>query len=272
MMVDDLRESVVQMALSTRWLGRAYRYFDRIDSTNDRLKAAVEPGDECSPAAGTVFLADYQSQGRGRLNRRWLSPPGASLLLSVLVRPGWPVERAQWLTMAAGLAATEAMETVLQTPVGIKWPNDLVLRLNETWCKVGGLLLEGDVDGNGRLRSAVLGMGLNVNIPSAQLPPAVTPATSLSVAAGRPISRLSLLTHFLQRLENRYERADAGESPQPTWNRRLVTLGRRVQATHTGAAAQLVGTAVGTDEWGRLQVRDDVGALHLLAAGDVTLR
>ena len=125
---------------------------------------------------------------------------------------------------------------------------------------------------NGRLQSAVLGIGINVNIPPSQLPEAVTPATSLLAATGRPISRLALLVEFLQRLETWYELADSGQSPQPAWNQRLVMLEKRVKVTHSGSTGPISGVVAGTDEWGRLQVHDDAGQLHTISAGDVTLR
>lgn len=271
-MVDELSESAVLSALTTQWLGRAYRYFASVGSTNDLLKTAVVAGNDYWPRAGTIYLTDYQSQGRGRLNRRWLAPAGTSLLLSILFRPGWPPEQAHWLTMLASLAAAEAVEAMLPLSVGVKWPNDLVVRLAGVWHKLAGVLVEGNVGQNGRLQSAVVGVGINVNIPCEHLPETAAPATSLLAAAGQSVSRLSLLVDFLQRLETEYERADNGQSPQPDWDRRLVTTGQQVRVAHAGQRREIVGTAVGTNEWGQLLVQDDKGRLHAVAAGDVTLR
>jgi biotin-(acetyl-CoA carboxylase) ligase len=168
-MDDELTETAVQSALTTRWLGRHYHYFDTIGSTNDRLKEMVAAGDGQHPPAGTLLLTDYQSRGRGRLDRRWQAPPGSSLLLSVLFRPDWPAEQAQWLTMMASLAAADAIETATDLTVGVKWPNDLLVAGDGDWRKVSGLLLEGVLGDDGRLQSAILGIGINVNIP----PPAI---------------------------------------------------------------------------------------------------
>ncbi len=269
---ESLKATAVQSTLSTQWLGRSYQYFADVGSTNDLLKEALAQEGEQRLAAGTVFLADHQNQGRGRLNRRWLAPAGSSLLLSALFRPDWPPEQAQWLTMLASLAAAEAVETVTNLIVSVKWPNDLVVRQKGGWHKFCGLLLEGNMGENGRLQSAVLGVGVNVNIPPAQMPEAVTPATSLLAVTGRPISRLALLADFLQRLETWYEAANNGHSPQPAWNRRLVTLGKRVQVSRSSGDWQVTGMVLGTDEWGRLQVQDESGKLHAIAAGDMTLQ
>lgn len=268
-MEQELHETAVQPRLTTQWIGRSYRYFASVGSTNTLLKEAATA--QALPA-GAVFLTDYQSQGRGRLERRWEAPPGTSLLLSVLFRPQWPAERLSWLTMIAGLAVAEAMEAAAVVPVALKWPNDVVIEHKGVWRKVCGLLLEGTITAEERLAYAVLGVGMNVNITAAQLPAASTPPISLLVAAGRPISRLELLVAFLARLEQRYATADAGESPQPAWNRRLVTLGREVIVSRVGEAETLTGVAEDTDEWGQLRVRDAVGRIHTVAAGDVTLR
>jgi BirA family biotin operon repressor/biotin-[acetyl-CoA-carboxylase] ligase len=268
-MRDDLRETAVHAALSTKWMGRSYRYFAQIGSTNDALKeAAADP----QLPAGTVFLTDFQSQGRGRLQRRWLAPAGSSLLLSILFRPEWPPEQAQWLTMLVSTAAAEAVEAASGLPVGIKWPNDLLIEVDGVWHKFSGMLLEGQMGENGRFQSAVLGIGINVNIPVESLPEAVTPATSLRVAAGRSFSRLDLLADFLYRLEIAYQTAENGRSPQSAWQQRLVTLGKQVRVTQGQSGQPIVGEAVGSDEWGRLLVRDEAGQLHTIAAGDVTLR
>lgn len=271
-MSNQLHETAVQSAISTRWLARSYHYLPTVGSTNDRLKEMLAKGSDDDPPAGTVVLADFQNQGRGRLNRSWEAPPGTSLLLSVLFRPYWPAKQAHWLTMAASLAAVEAIKKEANLTVGIKWPNDLMIFVVNEWRKAGGLLLEGSLSANGRLESAILGIGMNVNIPQEQLPDASTPATSLLVAGGRPIPRLALLAGFLQRLEAHYEVAERGKSPQATWVQQLITLGQSVHVTHTGSGQTLSGRAEGTDTWGRLLLRDGAGQLHTIATGDVTLR
>ena len=271
-MEDKLTEPAVRSVLRSEWIGQSYRYFESAGSTNDLLKRQVAAGGPTSPTSGAVLLTDYQEHGRGRLNRSWEAPAYTSLLFSVLFRPDWPAIRMSWLTMVAGLAVAEAIEMETKLPVFLKWPNDVVIRHDGAWRKVCGILLEGYVSPVQRLEHAILGVGINVNIPLAQLPPTVQPATSLMVAAGRPVSRLSLLAELLQRLERLYEAADRGDSPRQQWNRRLITLGRRVEVGRVGQAISLLGTAEGTDEWGRLIVRDDDGQLHTVMAADVTLR
>lgn len=268
-MDEQLCKTSVRRVLETRWLGCSYCYRPEVGSTNDWLKEMI--ASEPSLKAGTVLLADFQSRGRGRLNRRWQAPPGTSLLLSVLFRPQWPAERANWLTMVAGLAAIEAIETETGLEVGLKWPNDLMVTVAGEWRKAGGLLLEGNLNADGILESAIMGIGINVNIPAEQLPEAKTPATSLLIAGGQEVSRLALLVNLLQRLEVRYERVDQGHSPGVEWSQRLITLGQPVLVTNAISGQMLQGVAEGVDSQGQLLLRDSFGKLHTVTAGDVSL-
>jgi BirA family biotin operon repressor/biotin-[acetyl-CoA-carboxylase] ligase len=153
----------------------------------------------------------------------------------------------------------------------LKWPNDVVIEVDKVWHKFGGLLLEGHFEGE-RLAYAVLGSGINVNIPAEALPDGVTPATSLSAVLGRSVDRLLILNRYLMALERQYEATKSGWSPQPAWAEKLVTLGQRVRVSGQGLQAPVEGEAEGIDSWGRLLVREENGRLHTLSAGDVSLR
>lgn len=257
----------IRVETGTRWLGRPLHYYPTLPSTNDLL---VELAAQDAPT-GSMVVTDYQSRGKGRLGRRWLAPAGTSLLFSLLFRPEWPPEQAAWLTMIAGLAAVRAIESVTGQPASLKWPNDLVLPAGNRWCKVGGLLLEGQFSAD-RMHAAVLGIGINVNIEPEQLPSTHYPASSLLIESGRVVQRASLLGSILKSLESEYEAADRGQSPHLDWQSRLITLGRRIQVTTSSDGRTIVGIAEGTDDWGRILVRDDSGRQHAMAAGDVTLQ
>lgn len=262
---DTLSARALQEAIDTGWLGSVQHYFPEVDSTNSLLAEMAARGAE----TGTLVITDYQRRGKGRLGRRWEAPAATSLLFSLLFRPQWPARRAMWLTMMAGLAALVAIETHTELRAGLKWPNDVMLSADGEWHKTGGILLESTVQ-DGILQQTILGMGLNVNIPDHLLPQGVGPVTSLLSASGQPVSRLPLLALLLQRLEDLYEEAAGGDSPQPAWNERLITRDRPVLVT---TATQLLrGVASGTDEWGRLLVRDEQGNVQVISAGDVTLR
>jgi BirA family biotin operon repressor/biotin-[acetyl-CoA-carboxylase] ligase len=112
-------------------------------------------------------------------------------------------------------------------------------------------------------------MGINVNVDPAALGPVMTPATSLLAELGRPVDRVSLLLATLEQIESRYGQVASGQIHND-WRRRLVTLGHQVTVTVSGE--QLSGVAEDVNPDGALWVRDLAGNLHLVSAGDVTLR
>lgn len=256
----------ITQALTSRWLARPVYFFPEIGSTNVWLKEHEQELEH-----GTVAITDHQTAGKGRLGRVWTAPPGTSLLLSALFRPGWPAPQSHWLTMIAGLAAVEAIRQETNCEVRLKWPNDVVVLDGRGVRKLGGILLEGEFEQD-KLKLAIVGMGLNVNIAPADLPPAVTPATSLLLETGELVSRLPLLVTLLERLEWWYEQAHEGHSPHEAWASYLVNLGQGVQVTNSSTGQILEGVAEDTDEQGHLLVRDAAGVLHVVSAGDVTLQ
>lgn len=271
-MTKFLSETAVTQSLTTRWLGKKCQVLREVDSTNDLLKEMLQQGSVDPPPHGFVLLTEYQRQGRGRLARRWEAPAGSSLLLSMLFRPNWPTAQANWLTMLVSLSATEAIATHTQLEAGLKWPNDVMVRQAGSWCKVGGILQEGEFDADGRLQWAIVGIGINVNILVDDLPAGSTPPTSLLVAKGQPVPRLPLLHTFLQRVEELYDEVGNGRSPQPAWRDKLITLGQPVRVTQTQTGDTFTGFAEATDAVGHLLVRDETGKLRTVTAADVTLR
>jgi len=258
----DLSAEAIRAALTTRFVGRNLVYLPETDSTNTKARRLARQG----APEGTLVIADYQTAGRGRFNRRWLAPPGSSLLLSLIFRPPLAPHQAQRLTMLCGLALLEAIETETGLRADLKWPNDVVLAGR----KVAGILTELSLRG-ATVDYAVVGVGLNVNLDPARLPAdLLTPATALSHEAGRRVDRLSLLGAFLQAVEQRYLALRAGWSPREEWARRLVTLGRRVVISE--GERTFDGLAEGVDADGALLVRLDDGRLRKVLAGDVTLR
>lgn len=242
-------------------LGRRIHYYASIGSTNDEARRLASAG----APEGTLVIADEQTAGRGRLHRRWWAPPGTSLLFSLVFRPPLAPAQAQQLTMCAGLAAAEAIQAQTGLDVRLKWPNDVVWEGR----KLGGILTELETDGE-RLVYAVVGMGLNVNLDVAALPPLSAPATSLLAALGRPVDRLSLLLAILGHWEARYRRLQRGVSPYEDWAARLVTVGQQVQVSQGDRL--LEGYAIGVEADGALLLRHADGSVERIWGGDVTVR
>lgn len=259
---DVLTSEAIQAHLATRYIGRHLHYRPETGSTNQDARMLAEAG----APEGTLVLADYQSRGRGRFDRRWEAPAGSSLLMSLLFRPVLAPDQVQRLTMICGLALVEAIEGGLGLQVGLKWPNDLVIGGK----KAAGMLTETGLTGS-KLDYVVVGIGLNVNLDGAQLPKGLsTPATSLSEAAGRRVARLPVLCAFLEAVERGYDRILEGFSPVAEWATRLITLGQHVQVSDGDSA--VLGLAESVDDDGALWLRLDDGRLRRVLAGDVTLR
>lgn len=227
--------------------GWQVRHVTETGSTNDDLVAAVRSG-----AAGdrTVLAADHQTAGRGRLDRRWDAPPGANLLVSIVISP-IPTVAAE-ATHRSGLAAVAASRRFVRPDVaaeiGLKWPNDVLVGDR----KLAGILAQ-RVPGHD---AVVVGVGLNVGW-------APDGATSLRDHAAGAVSPPLVLAALLEELDA----LPAGIAS--AYRASLVTLGRRVRVELPGDAAPLHGQALDIDADGRLIVQDDTGGRHVLDVGDV---
>jgi BirA family biotin operon repressor/biotin-[acetyl-CoA-carboxylase] ligase len=255
-----LSQESIERALAGVELVRRVVYRPQAGSTNDLAQALAAEG----APEGTLVIADEQTAGRGRLGRSWWAPAGANLLLSLLLRPALPPLAALRLTMAAGLAAAEAIEQTTGLVVRLKWPNDIWLNGK----KAGGILVETRLAGE-QLEYAIVGLGLNVNADLSKHAQLAGLATSLRMESGQPQDRLPLLRALVERFAAWYSNIGSPHLRE-AWARRLITLGQFVEAW---AGQQPVsGLAEAVDEDGALLVRTGDGRLHKLSAGDVSLR
>jgi BirA family transcriptional regulator, biotin operon repressor / biotin---[acetyl-CoA-carboxylase] ligase len=240
----------VDQGFATSGRGWHVEHVAETGSTNDDLAAAARRG----APSGTVLVTDHQTAGRGRLGRRWDAPPGASLLVSVLVRPSAEASRRlHGATQAVGLSALAACVDVAGFRPDLKWPNDLLVGTR----KLAGVLSEA-LPG-----AVVIGMGLNVAWP----PEPTDQAISASSAAGRPIGRDELLAAYLDHLDRRltqWEQAPA--SLHADYRAALATLGLAVRVEL--ATGTIEGIAVDVAPDGQLVVVSD-GTQHLVSAADV---
>jgi BirA family transcriptional regulator, biotin operon repressor / biotin---[acetyl-CoA-carboxylase] ligase len=238
-------------------------------STNTDLLDAARQG----APSGRVLVTDHQSAGRGRRGRGWEDPPGSSLLVSVLFRPGLalaPVET-HVLTMATALSVADSVYDVVGIALDLKWPNDLVVDGGGPagYRKVAGILAESIVAG-GKVEAVVVGTGLNVNWPASQDLPAelAERATALNHLAGRPLDRAEVLVDWLLHLDRRWGLVldGHGQTVVEEYRDRLSTVGRDVAVQTDDGEVRGRATDVMAD--GRLVV-DDGTRRHVLAAGDI---
>lgn len=251
----------IQAGLVTRLVGRDIVYFSEVDSTNVQAQRLAEQG----ALDGTVVVADSQSAGKGRLGRRWDSPPGVNLYTSVILRPAISPLRAAQLTFVAAVAVARAIKESCGLQVQVKWPNDLLLHGR----KVAGLLSEMSAESE-RIHYVVLGIGINVNLDPAHLPADLRyPATSLKAAAGAHCPRACLARHLFQHLDVLYqEYLQSGFSPIARyWEALCAWRGRRVEVDR--GQDRIQGLFSGIDDNGALLI--DAGAEEPLKiyAGDV---
>lgn len=186
-MADSLAPDAVRPLLRGRF-GAVYRYAEVTPSTQRMLAE--------DSAEGAVAVAEKQTEGRGRLGRRWEAAAGSSILVSVLLVPPVEPPRLPELSLVAGGAVAQAIAEITGIEPAIKFPNDLLIGMR----KVAGILAESS---EGRV---VLGIGVNVNQTAQELPAdTLTPPTSLRVVLGEPVDRARLLAAILLHLERDYD-------------------------------------------------------------------
>jgi BirA family biotin operon repressor/biotin-[acetyl-CoA-carboxylase] ligase len=246
--------------LRRRWSVPSLALYRRLGSTNDVARRLVEAG--CEP--GTVVLAEEQLAGRGRVGRSWSSPAGLGLWFSTVSRGPGP---AAALPLAVGLAVAEALDAFLPERCGLKWPNDLVLAGR----KLGGILCEGSWGESGAA-AIVIGVGVNVLHGPDDFPPEVAArATSIRIAAGRPVDRLAVAGAVVPAVARL---ARSGARTASGWLERLaardVLRGTEVEVREPATGALLAaGTAAGISADGALRLERG-GSVVEVRSGSVT--
>ena len=283
----EIKEQKIKNYLSTEFIGSEIHIFERVESTNDTAKELAVNG--CKE--GTVIIADSQSKGRGRQERRWESPAGVGIYLSIVVKPKKIMPQ---LTLVAGVSAAEAIMKIVNsnpfasllmeraTPpspplqregegeVSLKWPNDI----NINGKKAGGILTEGVENG----KAIIVGIGINVNTPT-PIPIGVggegfpdelkDKATSIMIETGRRIDRNILIAEILNKFEFWYKKfiIEEKETVMKRWRELSDTSGRRVKVNVGDSVFE--GVALGLDNDGSLMIRLDDGFLKKVSAGEI---
>jgi BirA family biotin operon repressor/biotin-[acetyl-CoA-carboxylase] ligase len=243
------KDTVAEAARAAGFPGKLH--FEEVTgSTNSDLMLLAESGAD----EWTLVVAGHQETGRGRLGRTWVSSPGSSLLVSVLVRPSSPVSDAAMVTLGAGVCMAYAL-TACGVQARCKWPNDLVIGDR----KLGGILVESSVRGD-RLEYAVIGTGVNINQSATDFPPDLRDtATSIVLEEGQPDDR-ALLHAYLARVREFCDAASPGFHGRVLDSYRNVcdTLGRTVRATVTSGRV-VEGRAADLGERGELLLETPSG-------------
>jgi len=237
--------------------GRAVRVYQQTTSTQRVARQLVEHA--VSPQGGAIVVADHQTAGRGRRGRQWFAPPGAALLMTAIIDPR--DASPDRLVLASCCALAEAIESLTDLRVQVRWPNDLLIDGR----KLAGILVE---TSNG---VALIGVGVNVSVDPVDLPAddagRAVRATSLT-ACGRHVDRLRLLDRLLDRLDRAIGHAD-DEQLRRYWHERSCLLQQRVTVDSDGT--RLTGRVIDLDPRAGLLLEVERGPVVTLRAETTSL-
>ncbi|GGF99956.1 bifunctional ligase/repressor BirA [Paenibacillus albidus] len=261
---DILSASAISKYLDTQGQKLRVEVFKTISSTNEAVKILASNGE----AEGKVILSEEQTAGRGRKGRRFFSPPGTGIYMSILLRPKLSAAESTLLTTSAAVAVALAIESVSGKDTQIKWVNDVFMEGK----KVCGILTEASMSlENDWLDYAVLGIGINVALPTGGFPNDLTEiATSVfseSNHYGDLRSRLvaEVLNHFMGFYEHLMDRLFLSD-----YRKRIISLGRPVMVMKDNK--QREATAIDIDNDCHLKVRYENGDEEYLSSGEVSIK
>lgn len=257
---DVLIPAVLRRRLEGTPFAKHIHHFFSVGSTND---VALELGHSGEPN-GSVVLAEQQTAGRGRVGRSWHSEKARGIYMSVLLRPAITPAEAPLITLAAGVAARDAVAEAAGLTPDVRWPNDLILNGK----KAGGILTEMHAEPD-RVRFVVVGVGINVNHETMPAELRST-ATSLRIETGRSHSRAELVVRLLHRLDAYYSQF-IRQGAEPILRRFAEVSsyceGKRVRVAT--ARETFLAVTAGLEPSGVLRVRRENGTIEPVLAGDV---
>jgi len=261
---DTLDKLTVTNALNTVVMGSALEIIKSTVSTQEEARQRAELG----APEGTVIIAEEQTGGKGRLGRKWFSPYGKGIWMSLVLRPQQPLEFTSQLTLLTGVAVCRAIRRMTGLDVGIKWPNDILMNQR----KVCGILLESTVEDK-VVRYCIAGIGISVNVDIEEYPKDLRDiATSLKAESGGTVDRSLLIAAVLEEFETLYQLyAQEGFFPIASlWEALSVTINQEVVFNTTQGLRE--GIAVGLDPSGALLVDTGMGNIVPVISGDVKLK
>ncbi len=257
---DVLTPENILSGLETRWMGQTLYGFKRTGSTNEVAMTLARNG----ATEGTAVVSEAQTEGRGRLGRSWVTTPGKSLAMSLILRPRIPADEFPLLTLAAAVAVAQTLAEGGRA-AEIKWPNDVML----SGRKVCGILAEMQAEQD-RMAFAVIGIGVNLNQTTEDFPDSLRPrVTSVRIYGGKECPRVPFLRGLLKNMEDVYEWVRRRESARvlEAWRLYSKMQGQHVRVTQVNRT--FFAQVSHVDEKGGLWVRNDLGIVERLTAGNV---
>ena len=258
-----MKISEIKKHLAAETVGGKLFVYDEVGSTNDVLRELIGEG---RAADGTVVVSDSQTEGRGRLGRKWVSPAGKNLYLSALFRPEIPPQESSVFTFLASCALVEVFSGY-GIGTTIKWPNDILVDGK----KISGVLTElGTSDGS--VDYLVIGIGVNLNLPeefiSREMEDISQKTTSLLILLGEEVNREKFCAGLINALDRFYaEFCRYGtRAIIDMWIERWGFLGKEISVDVSGEV--VCGVVERVDTTGFLYLRTDDGDLRRIITGD----
>jgi len=261
---ETLLQGEIQEGLNTEIIGKRGIFHHHLtDSTNIRAKSLADEGAE----EGTVIIAEEQEQGRGRRGRRWFSPEGKGIYVSIILRPRLAPSESPKLTLMTAVAVADALISLTSLDIRIKWPNDIIVHGR----KLAGILTEVSAEMDD-VKYVIIGLGINVNIPNDLFPSDIgDTASSIILETGRKFPRIRILRAYLEWFEKYYALVrTSGFGPVlKRWKDLSDIIGRtvRIDLVHQS----YTGEVLDVDENGVLVLEDSAGTLHRIFSGDVQI-
>lgn len=258
---DVLDEQLLAAGMKSRSFGKQIKLLDRTVSTQEDARELAEAG----APEGTLVISEEQTGGRGRMGRKFHSPRGKGIWMSLILRPKQPLHLTQQLTLLTGVAVCRAIGKSAGVQTQIKWPNDILYQGK----KVCGILLESTAE-DGRIRYCVAGIGISVNLKETDFPEELrSVATSVRMAGGNVVNRTELIQTIMQEMEVLYElyNEQGFEPIASAWEALSGTVGREVRVQ--SGQGDFTGTATGLNKDGALMVRSDAGETVPVYSGEI---
>jgi BirA family transcriptional regulator, biotin operon repressor / biotin---[acetyl-CoA-carboxylase] ligase len=259
---DLILPNEIRDGLATSVFGqRDITYFKTLGSTNIRAKELAERG----AAEGTLIIAEVQTEGRGRRGRSWLSPAGHGIYATLILRPAMSPAGAPRITLMTAVAVADAILSLSELEVKIKWPNDIMVKGK----KLAGILTEISTEMDS-INYIVVGLGLNVNTPD--FPRELKKrATSILIETGRSFSRIKLLRAYLEQFEKYYQMFTANHFKpiMQRWKELSEIIGKEIIVDVIGQSH--AGKVVDIDDDGVLILKNSDGIIHRIFSGDVSV-
>ncbi|MBS5064675.1 MAG: biotin--[acetyl-CoA-carboxylase] ligase [Hungatella hathewayi] len=260
---DVITEAELKSQIEGGLAGSHLEYHEELDSTNNRAKRL---GEEGAPE-GTLVTADYQTAGKGRRGRGWVSERGTGIWMSLLLRPDIPPSGASMLTLVAAMAVVKGIKEATGLDSGIKWPNDIVMNGK----KICGILTEMSTELD-HISYVVIGMGINANIR--EFPEDIREkATSLYLESGQTVVRSRVIAAVMKHMDRYYQMfLECGDLSGllEEYEEHLVNRGREVMVL--SPVGEYRGVSLGIDKTGELLVQLKDGTVNHVVSGEVSVR